>query len=255
MWLLVTPVLLVLGFVFRKNVLFLVRAIYSFYYFPFFMVCTRVMTASDMQTLWSSQANWFCQVKLQKLEGSVPVTRDRSVILLGNHRNIADFFIHDIVTENTCNYLSRALVGFVFPFIGFFSYIENRAWYFVRGNKTATIDKFYEWLDSKFKSTDLKRQHLIVYPEGHRNLKKEPLPLKFGMIRYAYLRQMPIQMFMCTGYDQTLDEKSLTAEFGESVVKYCIYKPIYPADYPDEKTFFKEIEQLFYSRFYDTINK
>ena len=32
------------------------------------------------------------------------------------------------------------------------------------------------------------------YPEGHRSLLDEPLPLKTGMLKYAYSRRMPVQV-------------------------------------------------------------
>mmetsp|Transcript_1085 Transcript_1085/g.1090 ORF Transcript_1085/g.1090 Transcript_1085/m.1090 type:complete len:180 (+) Transcript_1085:229-768(+) len=172
-------------------------------------------------------------------------------MFLGNHRNIADFVIHDSVTKFTANYLSRALVGFAFPFMGIISHMTGRCWYFVRGQSTKDLEQFYVWLDKKFSFTENLRKHLIVYPEGHRNLKKEPLPLRTGMIRYAYLRKMPVQFFMCDGYDEVLNEKKFTACFGTSIVKFKLFPLIDPKDFDTVEAFIDKIKKDFVESFYE----
>lgn len=41
-----------------------------------------------------------------KLEGSRPANAVKTIFLL-NHRSHADFYLHDIVTEFHCSFLSR----------------------------------------------------------------------------------------------------------------------------------------------------
>jgi len=42
-------------------------------------------------------------------------------------------FLHDVITDFTGNFLSRALVGLVFFFFALSTYLENTLWFFVRG--------------------------------------------------------------------------------------------------------------------------
>lgn len=60
--------------------------------------------------------------------------------------------------------------------------------------------RFNRWLDSKFEDTP--RPALLAYPEGHRMqgvFKVDKSKIKTGMLRYAYRRQMPTQIFMSFG--------------------------------------------------------
>ena len=40
------------------------------------------------------------------------------------------------------------------------------------------------------------------------------------MIRYAYSRKIPIQIFMTSGYDNVVNEKRFRSEWGETGVNY-----------------------------------
>lgn len=250
MWI-VLLISLSLILIFPRKFLFILRSGYSFYWYPFFFLLIRVWTVKDPQTRWTTHTTWFLGVRLVEISGSVPTPSDRSVMLLGNHRNIGDFVIHDVITKHTANYLSRALVGFAFPFMGIVSYMTGRCWYFVRGQSTKDLDQFYVWLDEKFAWKDNLRKNLIVYPEGHRNLKKDPLPLRTGMLRYAFTRKLPVQIFMCHGYDEVLNEKRFTSNFGNSLVKYKIYPILDPKEFENLEEFIETIKTLFEERFYE----
>jgi len=76
---------------------------------------------------------WFCGLQLVPAPGSQPISTGRRTVLLGNHRNVSDFFLHDVITDFTGNFLSRALVGLVFFFFALSTYLENTLWFFVRG--------------------------------------------------------------------------------------------------------------------------
>jgi Acyltransferase len=196
---------------------------------------------------------WFIGIKLRKLPDSVPVLKGKSVMLIGNHRNFCDFVLHDVITEHTANFLSRALVGLVFPFMALVSIATDGVWYFVRGGNK-DFDKFFQWIDSKFQRHLTGRTHLLVYPEGHRNLKKEPLCLRSGMIRYAFSRQIPIQMFMCSGYDEVLNEKKISAAWGTSNVNYKVYEPIFTGQYLNFDSLIQELKDKFNTRFHEVHN-
>ena len=245
-WFLLIPALLLL--VFPRKVLFFIRVFYTLQFYCLYSIIIRIWTVDDIQSQWTSHSTWFVGINLYKLPGSVPVIKNRSLMILGNHRNFCDFIMHDVITENTCNFLSRALVGIVFPFMALVSYITDGVWYFVRGQGT-DLEMFFKWIDYKFTLHKTGRTHLLVYPEGHRNLKKEPLPLRSGMIRYAFTRKLPIQMFMCSGYDNVINEKKFVAEWGSAQVKYKVYEPVFPEKFKDFESLMDELKQKFSERF------
>jgi 1-acyl-sn-glycerol-3-phosphate acyltransferase len=133
------------------------------------------------------------------------------------------------------------------------SWITDGIWFFIRGS-TKDFDEFFQWIDTKFSNHKTGRMHLLVYPEGHRNLKKEPLPLRSGMIRYAFSRKMPLQMFMCSGYDEVINEKKISARWGNAVVKYKIFEPIFTDQYMNFDSLMDEIRSKFVERFNEVHN-
>lgn len=52
--------------------------------------------------------------------------------------------------------------------------------------------KFNLWLDAEL--AEGPQNSLLVYPEGKRSQKEESLPLKRGMLRYAFTRRLPVQV-------------------------------------------------------------
>lgn len=58
---------------------------------------------------------------------------------------------------------------------------------------------------------------MLVYPEGHRmqgSTKVNINKIKTGMLKYAYRRQIPSQIFMSFGNEDIFDEKRLHIAFG-----------------------------------------
>lgn len=52
-------------------------------------------------------------------------------------------------------------------------------------------ERFFKWLDYKYSRAI--RQNILVYPEGHRmEDRNTPGPLKKGMIKYAFERQIDV---------------------------------------------------------------
>jgi hypothetical protein len=76
----------------------------------------------------------------------------------------------------------------MFPCVGIATYIQNLVWFFKRGNTSSDFEKFYKWIDAKFENRFPGRYCLNIYPEGHRNLGREALRLRTGMLRYAWDR-------------------------------------------------------------------
>ena len=63
-------------------------------------------------------------------------------MFLVNHTSVADFFIHDMITEHSANFLSRMLVAIVFPLAYVLALPENSVWYFIRGGRGEKLEKF-----------------------------------------------------------------------------------------------------------------
>ena len=70
------------------------------------------------------------------------------------------------------------------------------------------MKSFFKWIDLKWGNKMNNRPNLLVYPEGHRNYEKsKPLPLKKGMIRYAFERKFPVQIAIALGNERLFNEK------------------------------------------------
>ena len=253
MWLEIIAAVVVSA-LFSKKLMFAIKVGYTLQLYTFYSVVIRMWTIDEIQTQWTRHSAWFIRITLQKDPESVPVVKGRGVMLLGNHRNFCDFLIHDIITEHTANFLSRALVGVVFPFMAIISIYYDGCWFFVRGNTKRSFDDFFQWIDSKFEMHKTGRTNLVVYPEGHRNLKKEPLPLRSGMIKYAFSRKMPIQMYMCSGYDEVINEKKFSGSLGSAVAKYKVYPPIFTDQYMNFDSLMDELRESFTKRFHEIHN-
>ena len=54
------------------------------------------------------------------------------------------------------------------------------------------------------------------YAAGHRSVHGRSLPLKRGMIKYAYTRKLPVQIVIGANKESILSEKHHTARFGQT---------------------------------------
>lgn len=135
-------------------------------------------------------------VKTQLLPGSHPLyaTRQNKTILMLNHRSLADFFLHDCITDYQASHLSRMMVALLLPGTWLCTFMDNSVWYFVRGGRGKNLEPFFKWVDDNFEARRTFRRSLIVYPEGHRNSKDDPLPLKKGFIRVMKYNRISIHM-------------------------------------------------------------
>eukprot|EP00831_Metopus_contortus_P064014 TRINITY_DN5703_c0_g1_i3.p2 TRINITY_DN5703_c0_g1~~TRINITY_DN5703_c0_g1_i3.p2 ORF type:complete len:178 (-),score=62.34 TRINITY_DN5703_c0_g1_i3:154-687(-) len=110
-----------------------------------------------------------------------------------------------------------------------------------------------EYMGEKFEARRTLRRSLLVYPEGHRNLKDEPLPLKFGMIRYAYERKRKVQILIAFGLEDSINERAMTINTKGSLIKYWFDSPIFPEEYPTLEEFDAVIRQRFAASFKHTL--
>lgn len=69
------------------------------------------------------------------------------------------------------------------------------------------------------------------------------------MIRHAYLRKLPVQIFICGGYDEVFDEKRKECSIGPFVAQYKVYPAMKPSDYATEQEFLDSVSDTFYKGF------
>ncbi|PSC70674.1 EF hand [Micractinium conductrix] len=136
------------------------------------------------------------------------------VMYLANHRSWADFFLDLLFLEGRPCTLSRLGVLLLFP-VTMLSGVALRSVILFHRGPIADKKRFNSWLDRKLQETSY--QGLLVYPEGHRSTAGQSLPLKRGMLHYAYERKMPIQIVVSCNKDAVIAEKQLTARFGQTV--------------------------------------
>lgn len=109
---------------------------------------------------------------------------------------------------------------------------------FNRG-KVRDKDAFNAWIDSRVRRSP--QAGLFVFPEGHRSTRAESLPLKRGMLRYAYDRRMPVQIVMSSNKEAVLSEKSARVSFGATVV--TSYSPVLqPSDHETFDSFVAAVQ-------------
>jgi 1-acyl-sn-glycerol-3-phosphate acyltransferase len=184
-------------------------------------------------------------VRFERDPASAPLLRGRRCLWVCPHRSVADFFIHKELVEGRGATLSRALVGGVFPVIWLASRLDRSVWFF-RRDRAHTRDSFYRFLDYEFERCPL--EGLIVYAEGHRSQLDRPLPLKAGMIRYAFRRGLPVQIVMTAHTEQVVDERGLVARTGVTV-PYRFEPPLEPGDHADERAFYRALSEAFQRSF------
>ena len=167
---------------------------------------------------------------------------DRPVMYLANHRSWADFFVDVYILGGRAMIMSRMAVCYVFPIFMIPVSLVKGILLFKR-NLVRDKDAFNSWLDEKRGESLLNA--MLVYPEGHRNTNPtELLPIKRGMLHYAYTRKMLVQVCMSSGKEQVLSEKRLSVGFGVDVVT-SFSEPIDPNDHKDAASFIAEVQRSF----------
>lgn len=163
--------------------------------------------------------------------------KDEACLYLANHRSWADFFLDVVATDGRAQMLSRAAVAVAFPAFMLAVCVIRSVILFRRDN-VKDFDAFNAMIESRVRDSPV--DGLIVYPEGHRSTKTKPLPLKKGMLQFAWSRSMPVQVVASSGKEGVISEKATCARWGRRVVvAYSI--PIRPADHADFEGFFTKV--------------
>jgi hypothetical protein len=101
------------------------------------------------------------------------------------------------------------------------------------------LQAFNNWIDREFANSP--QTGLGIYPEGHRSTHGESLPLKRGMLKYAFSRKLPVQIVIGAGKEFSLSERHRTARFNQTVA-VGFSEILKPEDYPDFETFMQKVQ-------------
>jgi 1-acyl-sn-glycerol-3-phosphate acyltransferase len=191
--------------------------------------------------------NMFSQVFGVKLTFLHPKQREllstRDCLVLSNHRSWADFFICCLsVNGGRSGYISRAAVGFLLPVVFLWeAFVTRNAVVFNRG---ADRKKMKKRLHQKMGRFLQRGGLLLVFPEGHRHLGRGTLPLKRGVIKWAYANQQPCAVVLHHGADLVINERLMKVKRGVEVI--CDHRGIfYPKDFHSSMDFYNRISEEF----------
>mmetsp|Transcript_5135 Transcript_5135/g.9340 ORF Transcript_5135/g.9340 Transcript_5135/m.9340 type:complete len:336 (-) Transcript_5135:291-1298(-) len=165
------------------------------------------------------------------------------IMYLANHRSWADFFVDLYLLGGRGVIMSRMAVFFAFPLF-MAPVIVLKAILLFRRDIVRDKEKFNAWLDGKMKKSLL--NGMLVYPEGHRNIKPEALPLKRGMLHYAYTRKMAVQVVITAGKERVLSEKEMSLGLQQTLVT-GFSDVIDPTTFNEAKEFVAAVSQTFES--------
>lgn len=182
-----------------------------------------------------------------KLKYLAPERREalskRSCIVLANHRSWADFFICCLTTSPTrCGYISRAAVGLLLPLVFLWEgFVTRNAVIFKRGKRDKdTLGKLFSKVAAFLRRGGL----LLAFPEGHRHLGRGTLPLKRGLIKWAFKNQQACAVVLHYGNDLVINERTMSLNRGIEVV--CDHRGIFdPADFSSAAEFYDRISHEF----------
>ncbi|KAK9835903.1 hypothetical protein WJX74_010643 [Apatococcus lobatus] len=176
--------------------------------------CWRFQGKVNYPYDWAKGLCDLFRVKLLLLPGPQKY-RGGPCMFLANHRCWADFFIDVVLSEGNAQMLSRMAVYYVFPMFMISVRAAKGVILFKRGRQHDK-DAFNRMVDKKMARSPL--EGLIIYPEGHRSTKQDSLPLKRGMLHYAFSRKLPMQIIMSSNKEAVLSEKKQSAHFGQKIL-------------------------------------
>lgn len=161
---------------------------------------------------------------------------EEGCMVLANHVNWSDFVI-DICLVPRGVYVSRNVLKFLF-FPGSLcrDYLYGDVVFFKRGWKDSKA-QLYADVEGKVKEG----RSVIVYPEGTRNPKAEKLPLKLGLIKLAYEKNIPVYVSMTSGKPDILDEHRKLVTLGQKI-RNRKTDILHPRDYDNFDSFVKAIQ-------------
>lgn len=169
----------------------------------------------DDQVLWAELAAEWLNINKKELPNSKPIyIGSRKWMFVTNHTSMADLFLMDVLLAGRWSYLARYGVIAFCPLPMIVTLVMNSIWFFKRGGRGNDLEPFFQFLDGNFNWFQTARYHLACFPEGHRAVKPYMLPLKEGMIRYAYERKLIVQPIVIFGVENAMNEFTFRREIG-----------------------------------------
>jgi len=157
---------------------------------------------------------------------STPVSHEKNMIYLANHRTFSDFSIDSIVVHNTGVFMSRFLIAIAIPGGNILKLMSRHLEYFVRRQGKTDINKFEKLL----KHIQESNRNILIYPEGTRRHGHDyACDLKKGSIYYSYKMNSPIQFVITHGKDNIFNEKKMIAV--KNLNAFVYYSKVYDQDY------------------------
>lgn len=186
---------------------------------------------------WAQGMKAFYGFKVLQVNPSRRLYTGRCIYLC-NHRSWADFMVDQYVTEGRTLFMSRWAVAYVFPLFMIPMWLVRAVLLFKRGSIADKVS-FNAWIDREWRKST--QTALGVYPEGHRSTTGKSLPLKRGMLHYAYDRQIPVQIVIGANKESILSEKKMVVGFGRTVrVGYS--DVIFPESFSDFESFMGKVQ-------------
>lgn len=173
-----------------------------------------------------------------------PYRGERPCVYASNHRSWADFFLDVRITEGRGAALSRRAVTMAFPFFMLPAQAAGGVQAFSRGAGKGKAG------NALARAVAGPVGGALIYPEGHRNLSEELLPLRTGLLRHAHAKGMLVQPVATANKERVLAEKRQRASFGCKVVS-CFGDPVDPGSHPDFDDFLEHFRARFESAWAD----
>ncbi len=133
------------------------------------------------------------------------------------------------------------MVAVAVPFSVYTTWLSGSIFLF---NRKPGIDRdlFTKFCDKNMKLRPA--SSLIVYPEGTRNTKLEPLKLKTGVLTVAWNLKLPVQAVVTTNKEKCLNEKKFKYYAGVDMTIH-VSKVIKPGDFNTQQEWFTACSDLF----------
>lgn len=205
----------------------------------------------DGQYHWVEMAAEWFNVTIKQLKISKEMYHgEKRCMFISNHSSLADLCLSDAFLASRCSNLARHMVVLFVPIPSLVVLFLNSIFFFRRGGRGDNLDGFFKWVDSQMNWFNTQRYHLNVFPEGHRNRKPYVIPLKTGMLKYAYTRKLVVQSLITFGVELVIDEYRFAKHWKESTtIEYAWGELIDPTNFKTVEEFISECEKQFCTLF------
>lgn len=123
----------------------------------------------------------------------------QSRLALCNHVSWCDMFVDALVIDPTRSFYVARRGTMALPMVAALNLCDGACLFRKGSDRKALYDTIHRW----YKQGRIP----IVYPEGTRNPTLRRLPLKLGMVKLAYDRDIPIVIYISSGKERVINER------------------------------------------------